>query len=141
LLRAKKNGLRNIKSIINEKYINEIYFTLSSKEIIKIFEKKNYLLYSSFPNIISIDEILNPKISFSKFNIKFKNYKLSNKFILNDLFFIKSQDRIYSMADKKFLLILEKNILKFTNLFNKQNKKKEINKNIVLKKIKIIKKK
>ena len=101
-------------------------------------KKKNFLLYSSFPNIISINEILNPKISYSKFDINFKNYKFSNKFILNDLFFIKSQDRLNLIPNKKYFLNLEKNILKFTNLINKQNKKKKIIKNIIFKKIKIL---
>ena len=48
LLRAKKHGLRDIKSIINDTYVNEIYFTLSSKEIIKIFEKKKLFIIFKF---------------------------------------------------------------------------------------------
>jgi SAM-dependent methyltransferase len=138
LVRAKKNGLRDIDSIINDTYINEIYHTLTSKEIIKIFEKKNYTMYSSFPNIFSINEILNPKLTFSKKDIKNEDYKFSDKFILNDLFFIKKKDKLNLIKNKKFFLKLENSILEFTNYFNKLDKKKKITKSQVINKIKKI---
>lgn len=139
LIRANKFGLRSINSIINDTYINEIYNTLSSKEIIKIFEKNNFLLYSSFPQIITLNDILNPKITYPKNNLDLKKYKIAKEFIINDLYFIKKQTHLSIKHKRKFKNI-EKSILKFTNLFNKLKKSKSILSNSIKKKFLLLEK-